>query len=208
MKSAYKSGTPHLLRVGGCQLDHQLIREFGDNLPIYRPPLTLEPFLEGESIVKGEKILRTRWITPHNKWSIHTTYSDNLRMLNLFRGGPTVWLNHQDADDIGVADNDWVEVFNRNGVMVARAVVSHRIPRGSAFSYHAQDRTINVPASSITKERGGIHNSVTQIRVKPTHMIGAYAQLSWGFNYWGPVGNQRDTMVFIRKMKEVNWAES
>jgi len=39
-------------------------------------------------------------------------------------------------------------------------------------------------------------------------MIGAYAQLSWGFNYWGPVGNQRDTMVFIRKMKEVNWAES
>jgi len=189
-------------------LDHQLIREFGDNLPVYRPPLTLEPFLEGESIVKGEKILRTRWITPHNKWSIHTTYSDNLRMLNLFRGGPTVWLNHQDADDIGVADNDWVEVFNRNGVMVARAVVSHRIPRGSAFSYHAQDRTINVPASSITKERGGIHNSVTQIRVKPTHMIGAYAQLSWGFNYWGPVGNQRDTMVFIRKMKEVNWAES
>jgi len=106
-------------------------------------------------------------------------------MLNLFRGGPTVWLNHQDADDIGVADNDWVEVFNRNGVMVARAVVSHRIPRGSAFSYHAQDRTINVPASSITKERGGIHNSVTQIRVKPTQHDRRICTAQLGFQLLG-----------------------
>ncbi|MEM0117683.1 MAG: nitrate reductase subunit alpha [Conexivisphaerales archaeon] len=187
-------------------LDHQLVREFGESLPTYRPPLMPEPFIDGEtSPAKDEKLLKARWITPHNKWSIHTTYSDNLRMLNLFRGGPTVWLNHQDALDIGVLDNDWVEVFNRNGVMVARAVVSHRIPRGSAFSYHAQDRTVNVPSSSITKERGGIHNSVTQIRVKPVHMIGGYAQFSYGFNYWGPVGNQRDTFVYIRKMREVNW---
>ncbi|MEM3185451.1 MAG: nitrate reductase subunit alpha [Conexivisphaerales archaeon] len=193
-------------------LDHQLIREFGENLPIYRPPLLPEPLLNGEmpEISKDmdkDKVLRVRWITPHNKWSIHTTYSDNLRMLNLFRGGPTVWLNNEDASDAGIADNDWVEVFNRNGVMVARAVISHRIPKGTAFSYHAQDRTINVPFSTITKERGGIHNSVTQIRVKPTHMIGAYAQFSYGFNYWGPVGNQRDTIVYIRKMQEVNWAE-
>ncbi|MEM3556846.1 MAG: nitrate reductase subunit alpha [Conexivisphaerales archaeon] len=189
-------------------LDHQLVREFGESLPIYRPPLMPEPFLDGEMPggVTG-KMLKARWITPHSKWSIHTTFSDNLRMLNLFRGGPTVWLNNHDALEVGIADNDWVEVLNRNGVMVARAVVSHRIPRGAAFSYHAQDRTINVPDSPITNESGGIHNSVTQIRVKPTHMIGGYAQLSWAINYWGPVGNQRDTFVYIRKMKEVNWHE-
>lgn len=189
-------------------LDHELMLEFGEGLPLYRPPLTPEPFLEGEmpTAVAG-KFLRVRWITPHNKWSIHTTYVDSLTMLTLFRGGPTVWLNNEDALEIGVSDNDWVEVFNRNGVMVARAIVSHRIPRGAAFSYHAQERTVNIPGSSITKERGGIHNSVTRINVKPTHMIGGYAQLSYGFNYWGPVGNQRDTMVFIRKMEEVSWLE-
>ncbi len=32
--------------------------------------------------------------------------------------------------------------------------------------------------------RGGIHNSVTRVCPKPTHMIGGYAQLAWGFNYY------------------------
>ena len=34
--------------------------------------------------------------------------------------------------------------------------------------------------------RGGIHNSVTRIVIKPTHMIGGYAQLDYGFNYYEP----------------------
>ncbi len=36
---------------------------------------------------------------------------------------------------------------NRNGVIACRAVVSHRIPEGSAFMYHSQDRHVNVPIS-------------------------------------------------------------
>ena len=54
-------------------------------------------------------------------------------MLTLFRGGPTVWMNKDDADEIGIEDNDWIECFNRNGVVVARAVVTHRIPRSVAL---------------------------------------------------------------------------
>lgn len=189
-------------------IDHELYREFGESLPIYRPPVNFEPFLDGELPPASRgKSIRARWITPHNKWSIHTTYVDNLRMLTLFRGGPTVWLNNVDAEAAGIHDNDWVEVFSRNGVMVARAVVSHRIPKGAALSYHAQDRTVNVPASSMTRARGGLHNSVTRIRVKPTQMAGGYGQLSYAFNYWGPVGPQRDTLVLIRKMEEVDWLE-
>ena len=38
-------------------------------------------------------------------------------------------MNKEDAAEAGVADNDWIECFNRNGVVVARAVVTHRIPR-------------------------------------------------------------------------------
>lgn len=184
-------------------LDHELIREFGENLPIYKPPLELEPFTHDEisQFSSTEKIIKVRFITPHNKWSIHTTYSDNLRMLNFFRGGPTVWINYEDAEKAGIKDNDWVEIFSRNGVMVARAVVSYRIPKGLAISYHAQDRTVNVPLSSITKERGGLHNSVTRVMLKPTLTIGGYAQLSWSLNYWGPIGFQRDTYAYIRKLE-------
>ena len=36
----------------------------------------------------GNKEIVLNWITPHQKWGIHSTYSDNLLMLTLSRGGP------------------------------------------------------------------------------------------------------------------------
>lgn len=93
-------------------------------------------------------------MTPHGKWNIHTMYYDNLEMLTLFRGGPTVWMSPQDAEAIDVKDNDWIELYNRNGVVTARAVVSHRMPKGSLYMYHAQDNEIYEPLSTITGNRG------------------------------------------------------
>jgi nitrate reductase alpha subunit len=122
-------------------------------------------------------------------------------MLTLFRGGPTVWLAPADAEEAEVVDNDWVEVFNRNGVIVCRAVVSHRIPAGTALMYHSQDRHVNVPRSELSKTRGGTDNSVTRISIKPTLLVGGYAQLSYGFNYYGPTGSQRDEIVLVRKLE-------
>jgi nitrate reductase alpha subunit len=56
--------------------------------------------------------------------------------------------------------------------------------------------------------RGGIHNSVTRIVLKPTHMIGGYAQLSYGFNYYGTIGTNRDEFVVVRKMNKVDWLDT
>jgi nitrate reductase alpha subunit len=58
---------------------------------------------------------------------------------------------------------------------------------------------VNVPMSEATGRRGGIHNSLTRILVKPTHLIGGYAQLSFAFNYLGPTGNQRDEVTVVRR---------
>jgi nitrate reductase alpha subunit len=71
--------------------------------------------------------------------------------------------------------------------------------------YHAQEKLVNTVGSEITGQRGGIHNSVTRINMKPTHMIGGYVQLAYGFNYYGTVGANRDEFVIVRKMSEVNW---
>ncbi|MBT9258652.1 MAG: nitrate reductase subunit alpha [Clostridiales bacterium] len=183
-------------------LDHQWFLDFGEHLPVYRPPLPLKVFqTEGEraKVGDGQPSLVLRYLTPHGKWNIHSTYYDNERMLTLFRGGPNVWLSVEDAEALGVKDNDWLELISRNGVFMARAVVSHRLPKGVCYSYHVQDRTVHVPVSPITKERSGGHNSVTKIHMKPTHMVGGYAQLSYAFNYWGPVGTQRDEVVMVRK---------
>ena len=181
-------------------LDHDWMHEFGEALPVYRPPLNMaELFGEPEIGPTGERAVTVRFLTPHSKWSIHSEYQDNLLMLTLSRGGPTIWMSPADAEAIGAADNDWVEAVNRNGVVAARLVVSHRMPEGTVYMYHAQERLINVPKAETTGRRGGIHNSLTRLLVKPTHLIGGYAQLSYGFNYIGPTGNQRDEVTVVRK---------
>lgn len=104
-------------------------------------------------------------------------------------------------------DNDWVEVFNVNGTLTARVVVSQRVPVGMCLMYHAQEKIVNVPGAETSGKRGGIHNSVTRTVLKPTHMIGGYAQQAYGFNYYGTVGANRDEFVVLRKMKKVDWLE-
>jgi len=186
--------------------DHPWMRDFGEALALYRPPIdtrTVAPLLGRRG--NGERELVLNFITPHQKWGIHSTYTDNLLMLTLSRGGPIVWISETDAQEAGITDNDWIELYNLNGAITARAVVSQRINRGMCLMYHAQEKIVNVPGSEITGRRGGIHNSVTRTVVKPTHMIGGYAQLAYGFNYYGTVGSNRDEFVILRKMAKVDW---
>ena len=184
-------------------LDHDWMSELGENLPVYRPPLNMGAlFSEPEIGSTGELGVTVRYLTPHNKWSIHSEYQDNLFMLSLSRGGQTIWMSDKDAAKVGVEDNDWIEAVNRNGVVVARAIVSHRMPEGTVYMHHAQDRLIDVPLAETSGKRGGIHNSLTRILVKPSHVIGGYAQLAFAFNYLGPTGNQRDEVTVIRKRSQ------
>jgi nitrate reductase / nitrite oxidoreductase, alpha subunit len=190
-------------------LDHEMILDFGEGLPLYIPPLTKLPFLKKEIGVKNTgKSIIVRYLTPHQKWGIHTMFTEATPMVQLFRGWQVVWMNEEDGAAIGIKDNDFIEVYNRNGVVAARAVLTYRIPKGMVYMYHAQDRTMGVPGTAINKKRGGTHNSMTRITLKPTHMIGGYAQLTYGFNYYGPTGHQRDTFAVIRPLEEVDWLEN
>ncbi len=188
-------------------LDHDWMTELGEGLPVYRPPLNMgalfsEPDIGAMGEDQGHASVTVRYLTPHSKWSIHSEYQDNLFMLSLSRGGQTIWMSDKDAAKVGVEDNDWIEAVNRNGVVVARAIVSHRMPEGTVYMHHAQDRLIDVPLAETSGKRGGIHNSLTRILVKPSHLIGGYAQLSFAFNYLGPTGNQRDEVTVIRKRSQ------
>ena len=66
----------------------------------------------------------------------------------------------------------------------------------------AQERTVAVPKTETTGKRGGIHNSLTRLLMKPSHLIGGYAQLAFAFNYLGPTGNQRDEVAVIRRRSQ------
>ena len=188
--------------------DHKWMRDFGEHLCVYKPAVDFKTTqkLLGK-YPNGNKEITLNFLTPHQKWGIHSTYSENLRMLTLFRGGPNVWISEVDAKKAGIVDNDWVEVFNANGTIACRAVVSQRIPETMILMYHAQEKIVHTPAGEVSQKRGGIHNSVTRAILKPTHMIGGYAQLAYGFNYYGTVGSNRDEWVIVRKMSKVNWMD-
>ena len=188
--------------------DHKWMRDFGVDFCVYRPAVDLKTTKKLLGMKpNGNTEITLNFLTPHQKWGIHSTYSENLRMLTLSRGGPHVWISEIDAKKAGLVDNDWVEVFNANGAIACRVIVSQRIPETMILMYHAQEKLVHTPAAETTQKRGGIHNSVTRAVLNPTHMIGGYAQLAYGFNYYGTVGSNRDEWVIVRKMNEIDWMD-
>jgi nitrate reductase alpha subunit len=196
--------------LGGRQhlyVDHPYYLDFGEHLPTYKPKL--DPRQTGDIVASpvGDDALVLNYITPHGKWHIHSTYGDTHRMMTLSRGIEPCWISDKDAARVGIADNDWVEVYNDNGVMVTRAAVSSRVQPGTCMIYHAPERTLTIPKSQVRgRRRGGAHNSLTRTRINPVELAGGYAQLTYGFNYWGPIGVfTRDTYAVVKKLERLEW---
>jgi nitrate reductase alpha subunit len=192
-------------------LDHDAYIAFGEHLSTYKPSPTPEVYGDLRQTVNDGKARMLNCLTPHGKWHIHSTYGDTLRMLTLSRGCEPCWLNEKDAEELGIKDNDYVEVYNDHGVYVSRACVSARIPKGVCLVYHAVERTYNIPKSQIRRgkngepRRGGMNNSFTRVHLKPNLMCGGYGQFTYHFNYWGPVGVNRDTHVLVRRMDKLEY---
>ena len=182
-------------------LDHPVYLDFGEHLPTYKPKPLPTQYADLKFTEQVSDTIMLNFLTPHGKWHIHSTYGDNQRMTTLSRGIYPLWMNDNDAAHLKIKDNDWVEVFNDNGVIVTRAIVSARIPPGICMQYHAPERTHGIPTSPLRKgRRAGGHNSLTRTRLKPNFMIGGYGQFTYHFNYWGPVGCNRDTHLLVRKL--------
>ena len=187
-------------------LDHDTYIQFGENVPTYKPRPTPEQYGDLRVSQEDGPTLMLNYLTPHGKWHIHSTYGDNQRMTTLSRGCEPFWINDKDAETLGIEDNDWVEVHNDHGVVVTRACVSCRIPRGVCIIYHSPERTYGVPKSPLRGyKRAGGHNSLVRTRLKPNLMIGGYGQFTYHFNYWGPTGCNRDTHIFVRKLPQLVW---
>ena len=116
----------------------------------------------------GELGITVRYLTPHNKWSIHSEYQDNLFMLSLSRGGQTIWMSTQDAAKIGVER----QRLDRGGQpQRRRGRPRDRLPpdaRGHGLHVPRAGRLIDVPLAETYGKRGGIHNSLTRLFLKPT----------------------------------------
>ena len=79
--------------------DHLWMRAFGEAL---RHLAAADRHQDGHAGARGKHgngspEIVLNFITPHQKWGIHCTYTDNLLMLTLNRGGPIVWISETDA---------------------------------------------------------------------------------------------------------------
>ena len=60
------------------------MQAFGEGFVSYRPPVDLKTLDDiGGRKPNGNKEIALNFITPHQKWGIHSTYTDNLMMLTL-----------------------------------------------------------------------------------------------------------------------------
>jgi complex iron-sulfur molybdoenzyme family reductase subunit alpha len=156
--------------------------EFGEQLPVHKGPIDIDAY-------------PLRWVTPHGRWSIHTSWRDSTFQLRHQRGRPIVYLSEAEATDRGLRDNDLVRVFNGHGSMQAHLCISNRMPGELALMYHGWE----------TYTMNDNYQSPTNIRIKPTQLIGMkqggvkYGHVNFRLNYWGATGNQKDTRVQIEK---------
>ena len=98
-------------------LDHEGYIAFGENLPTYKRSPSPEAYGDLRLTKPEGKSIMLNYLTPHGKWHIHSTYGDTLRMLSLSRGTEPFWISPEDAAAIDVVDNDYVEIYNDNGVV-------------------------------------------------------------------------------------------
>ena len=167
-------------------IDHEWFIDFGEELPIFKPVLQADKY-------------PLKWDTPHNRWFIHSTWSDSTQMLRLMRGGSYFLLSPEDAEARGIKDNDWAEVFNDHGRLVSRVKIYPSAPNGSAIIYFGYERFINAKQGSPDIKKGSSFNSPVPIRINPLHMVGGYYHIQFKPNYWGPTGVNRDVRVEVKK---------
>ena len=76
-------------------------------------------------------------ISCHSRWSIHSTWRDTPLLLRLQRGEPVVYLNPKDAEQLGIADDGWSEIYNDYGKIFMLVKHSTMVRPGVAYYFHA-----------------------------------------------------------------------
>jgi len=157
--------------------EEPIFQNVGESFPIYKPTFAFLP--------EEDQRLPLSIVTPHSKWRVHSTHSNNPLLLNINRK-PVVEINPRDAAQRGIADDDEVEIFNNNGAYRLWALVTEAIKPGVVCVDHAWwDRYL----------AGGKYHSVhTHQAINPTHE--AYYLPA----VYAPGQHWKDTRVDVRKV--------
>lgn len=153
-------------------------QKLGETVPLFRPAF--------EHLPDAQQRLPLSIVTPHSKWRVHSTHSNNPFLLNLNRK-PVVEINPIDAAKRGIQDGEPVEIFNDNGAYQLWALITEAIKPGVLCVDHGWwDRYLG----------GGKYHSVhTHQKIKPTHETYFLPAVYAPGQHW------KDTRVDVRRVK-------
>lgn len=75
-------------------------------------------------------------MTPHARWSIHSTYKTSATLLRLQRGEPYVMISPKAADTRGIRDGDPIVMFNDIAEVKLMAKITPIVPDGAVIMEH------------------------------------------------------------------------
>ena len=130
-------------------------------------------------------------MTPHARWSIHSTYKVSPTLLRLQRGEPCVMMNPKTAVAKGIGDGDRVRMWNDLGEVLVQAKIATGVPPGAVLMEHGWE-----PFQY--RGRKG-HNAIIGDMLNLLEVSDGWGHLKFGTN-WD--GNQHayDSTVDIAKV--------
>jgi complex iron-sulfur molybdoenzyme family reductase subunit alpha len=167
-------------------IDHDWFLDLGEELPTHKTGPVLQE--------KADYPLR--YNTPHSRWSIHSTWRDNSKMLRLQRGEPVVFLNPEDMADRDIEDGDTVRVYNDLGEVEVMAKEYPSSEPGTVRHFFSWEK-FQYPSRDN-------FNSLVPMYMKPTQLV-QYPEdtgehLYFFPNYWGPTGVNSDVRIEVERV--------
>jgi steroid C-25 hydroxylase alpha subunit len=156
-------------------LDHPWFIEADEHLVRYKAP----PDIGGHQPL--------RLTSGHLRWSIHSNWVVAYEMLKLHRGEPFAFINSGEARSKGIADNDYIRVYNDYGSFIVRAKLSACTRPDQLVIYHAWE--------PYQYPNWMPYDGLLPGPPKGLHFAGGYRHYEYSLWNWSPSQSDRQTNI-------------
>lgn len=170
-----------LVRRAQFYIDHPWFLDAGEELPTHKEPPN-----------HGGARRRFMMTSGHNRWSIHSMNMTNNIILNTHRGEPFVFLNDQEAAELGIGNGEKVELASDFGTTRLAAKLSPAVRPGQVIVYNGFEPYMHEGWWSQADLEAG--------HVKPLGFAGGYGHLSYRILSWQPIPADRGVRVDVRRV--------
>lgn len=158
--SDYRFNTPS----GKIELYSQQVQTlWGKNpLPNYKPAVEL---------FQEQTPYTLFLMSPNTKNRIHSQFN-NLKIISMISGEPILQMNPVDANQRGIGDGDWVEIFNNRGSFSVKAQLTFEVRVGCVVIPNGWWRTQGAPVNILSEGRetdmghgSAFHNNRVEVKL-------------------------------------------